>query len=114
MSDVKTNIGKLKKLTIAGTEEEKYKALCQVEGLVADDGEWYDALMDKCYNKYVFVDEDVYEVVVNEETEYENIYHATKGDDNTIDFVVQYYSGGTCFSEAIEEAVNIYKAKEDK
>ena len=109
MSDTNTHIGKVKKLDISGTKDEICQALCNQEDIVCEEGEWYDALMNKTeYDKYIFVGEDVYEVVVNKITQYEDICYASKGDD-AIDFVLQYYSGGTCFSEALEAALKNIK-----
>jgi hypothetical protein len=72
--------------------------------------EWCDSyedmVFDELYEKYVIVDDDVYEVLVLDDigTEYD-IYHAHRNNDGTIDYEVMYYNGGCYFDEAIDTAL---------
>ncbi len=42
--------------------------------------------------------------------QFNDLFEAKKNTDGTIDFLVQYYNGGYCFEEAVEEALDNMKA----
>lgn len=62
--------------------------------------------------KYIVIDKEVYELEMESETDAcEDIYEASYDKDGNIDFLVQFYNGGCCYSEAIEDAVKLLKKK---
>jgi hypothetical protein len=69
--------------------------------------------MSICNNDTHVVDGDtIYEVVERSSNNtYDDIFEASRNEDDTIDFTVKYYNGGCCFSEAIEIALEGLKDK---
>ena len=65
------------------------------------DWSYAEALDDNLYNKYKYLKGHLYEIIDNE---YEDLYGSwmTPQPDGTIDYVVGFYNGGCCFSEALE------------
>ena len=73
---------------------------------------WIEVFRDHFdgYNKnrdeYVIVGESVFKMIEHKETDDEDYFmNLTENSDGTISFHGQFYNGGTCFSEMIEEAV---------
>jgi hypothetical protein len=55
--------------------------------VVRCDGKWYKLLKKEKFDPY------------------DSIFKAIKKEDEEIDFILHYYNGGCCFSEALEEAL---------
>lgn len=73
---------------------------------------WIEVFRDHFggYNKdrdeYVIVGESVFKMIEHKETDDEDYFmNLTENSDGTISFHGQFYNGGTCFSEMIEEAI---------
>ncbi len=65
----------------------------------------YDA-DDKYYGTdYVCANERIYHIIENKELDGEDICEGRLNQNGEIEFVLQFYNGGTCFGEMIEEAV---------
>ena len=109
MSETVTYIGKLKKVDLNGkTVEEWCDEKCQ-ELNIEVGGYYktaYEALRSENNYKYFFHGDDVWETIENKKSEYEDICFITPNLDGTYTFVMQFYNGGTCLDEMIEEGLN--------
>lgn len=120
MSYTETHIGKLRKVDLQGlTIEQWAEVKCREIGITelspySDD--WKEQFLDtgKNYLKYFFIGDEVYEMF--DHTELEDggdIDILTPNSDGTYSFVMQFYNGGTCLSEMIEDAIK-REVKKDK
>lgn len=68
---------------------------------------WREFMADELYERYVVINDDVYEVTDKKyfSDEYD-IFKAHKVSDTEYEYEVMYYNGGCSFEEAIEEAFN--------
>lgn len=68
---------------------------------------WQEMLYDELYEKYVVVNDNVFEVLtkIDKGNEYD-IFNIEVNNDKTYNYEVMYYNGGCGFNEAIEEAFN--------
>lgn len=106
MSEIKKHIGKFRVLTKDTEETKKY---------ITDHG-MQDDFDEELYfigesKKYITVGGDdsvrlLGFIEHRELDEYEDIEYYKKNDDGTIDFAVEYYNGGTCLEECLEEIIN--------
>lgn len=113
MSYTETHIGKLRKVEIpTDLTLDKWCLLKCTELGIAELGyfdSWKERLIDATdYNRYFFADNgDVWESIEHEEFEdYGDIDFVQSNPDETISYVQQFDNGGTCLSEAIENALN--------
>lgn len=114
MSQTETHFGKLKKVEINTSLEEWFKEKCKEKGIeelppYSDD--WKDAFCDKFREKFFIHEEEVWEAIDHIETDSEDIDIMIPNVDGTITFVMQFYNGGTCLSEVIEEGLVRLKTK---
>jgi len=68
-----------------------------------------DCFRDHYWNqpeKYIIISDDIYEVLSIKNIAYEPIFEGSRNHDNSIDFLVRYYNGGTDFEEVIQEVIN--------
>ena len=110
MSEVERHIGKIRKIELNGMmPEEWYQKECEKRGISKPD--FYDT-WKQCYNDEFWplspaeVDGELWEIVEDREeddTEYLSILK--KNPDGTYDYLMQFYNGGTCLSEMLEEAI---------
>lgn len=111
MSETETHIGKLRKVDLQGlTVEQWAEAKCRESGMTelsSYTNTWKEQLLDhnNNYHKYFFYEGDVYEAFEHTEIEERDVDILTKNDDGTYNFVMQFYNGGTCLSEMIEDAL---------
>lgn len=68
---------------------------------------WEELVLDEAYEECAVVDDELFLVenkkrVFNEQ----DVFHASKNQDGSLDFEVLYYNGGTSFNEAIERALH--------
>lgn len=120
MSSTETHFGKVKDITdVTKTIEEQCKTLIQKQfsennknfddidySIYNSFKEWIN---DEYYEKYLIIKDKIYEILEDEELDESNIFIATKNEDNTINFFVQFYNGGCCLNEAIEMALKNMK-----
>lgn len=110
MSEVVRHIGKIRKADLQGMSTEDWcKKKCEelnIEKEIWNDT-YEDALLNEPYPaKVVKVDDEFWEIVeYREEEDYESLSIMHPNEDGTFDFVMQFYNGGTCLSEMIEEGI---------
>ena len=110
--------GKLHKLTRGMSEtENKVKELAKQYDVPVDEDEDNYWLSDVCWDiyeksgvKYVVVNKDLY-IVKDYFTarEEDGIYEHNKNDDGDIEFMVEFYNGGTGFEEVVEDIIDSYE-----
>lgn len=107
MSYTETHIGKLKKVEITTSLNKWCEAKCKEKGILEldrFDKDWIERFKDDNEVKFFFVGENVWETIEHIEIKEGNdIDIANVNEDGTISFVMQFYNGGTCLSECIEE-----------
>jgi len=112
MSSTETHFGKLKKVetdSIEGWCKEK----CFKKGVVelsSYNKDWQEQLLDEDYESVFIVNGEIWETI--EHTEYsedDDLCIFTKNEDGTVTFATQFYNGGTCLSEIIEEELTKIK-----
>ena len=110
--------GKLHKLTRGMSEtENKVKELAKQYDVPVDEDEDNYWLSDVCWDiyeksgvKYVVVNKDLYIVKDYFTTrEDDGIYEHNKNDDGDIEFMVEFYNGGTGFEEVVEDIIDSYE-----
>ena len=95
----------------------KVKELAKQYDVPVDEDEDNYWLSDVCWDiyeksgvKYVVVNKDLYIVKDYFTTrEDDGIYEHNKNDDGDIEFMVEFYNGGTGFEEVVEDIVNSYE-----
>lgn len=106
MSDMEFHQGKIKKLD--NPENLTLEALCELK---AKENGWdktyhdnfIELINDEGYNKYVIVGNNIYEIMDHKKGDgYDDINFLFPNADGTLTFVIQFYNGGTCFSEMLE------------
>ena len=110
--------GKLHKLTRCMSEtKNKVKELAKQYDVPVDEDEDNYQLSDVCWDiyeksgvKYVVVNKDLY-IVKDYFTarEDDGIYEYNKNADGDIEFMVEFYNGGTGFEEVVEDIINSYE-----
>lgn len=108
MSQEEIHIGKLRKIKLETDLQTFYKEKLLSKNLIQnfdnwDFDDWEDAFKWNFRNKYFIVNEQVFEVFDHKQFDYEDIYYLKDNGDDTFDFVMKFYNGGTCLSECIEE-----------
>jgi hypothetical protein len=108
MSNTETHIGKLRKVDFQGKPREEWcQEKCQeleITEIASYNNSWEEQLRDDAYEKYFFVNDGIWEVFDHvSKDDYDDIYQITPNSDGTLSFVMQFYNGGTCLSECIEE-----------
>jgi hypothetical protein len=114
MSQTETHFGKLRKVEIpqGQTLEQWCEAKCKelgVNEISSYNKTWHEELREEGYEKYFFVKDEVWEAFDHVETEDGDIYHLQPNEDGTLTFVMQFYNGGTCLTECIEEELEKLK-----
>jgi len=119
MSEVERAKGKLTKINSDLTLVELCKKLLLEEDSDNvfdendDESSVFESFNDVFWRgKYIVLDNEVYGLEMETETDAcEDIHEASYDKDGNIDFLVQFYNGGCCYSEAIEDAVKLLKKK---
>lgn len=112
MSQTEFHFGKIKPVQIpeGQTLEEWCKGKCAEEGVT--EIPFYNKSWEETYryngkNKYFIHKRKVYEFIDHHESQDSEYFMKLFQDpDGTITFVGQFYNGGTCFSEMLEEALD--------
>lgn len=108
MSQTEAHIGKLKKVEGAAATEEWFKLKCIEQGQteLPSYQNWKELFLDINHYKYFVVGEEVWEAVEHKELDCDDdINYFVKNEDETITFVAQFYNGGTCLEEVLEDEV---------
>lgn len=113
MSQTETHFGKLRKIKLEVSLEEWCKEKCKEKGITkihSYNTSWEEAFRDEFYDKYFIVDGHVWKSFDHIKSDgYEDIDVMISNDDGTITFVLQFYNGGTCLSECIEDGLRKFK-----
>lgn len=111
MSETEAWTGKAK--IVRPQNGEDIEALCErickeknITKLDSWNDTWQKQLRSDCYEEYAIVNGVVYNASEKQEFDTEYLCHASRVDDDTIEFKLVFYNGGTCFSEMLEEAIN--------
>jgi hypothetical protein len=119
MSQTETHFGKLRKVEILNqTLEQWCEIKCKEVGNTKIESyynSWQEQARDclESNNKYFFVDDEVWEVIEHIESQSgDDIDIMMPNADGTITFVQQFYNGGTCLSECIEDGIKRIKDKQ--
>ena len=110
MSSTETHFGKLRKVEVKNyTLEQWCEHKCKENGnieLKSYFDSWQEQMIDEYYEKYFIVNGEVWEAIEHIESEDgEFIDIMIPNEDGTITFVQQFYNGGTCLSECIEDGI---------
>jgi hypothetical protein len=111
MSQTETHFGKLRKVVFdeGQTLEQWCEAKCKeldVHKLSSYNKTWYEELRGEGQEKYFFVKEEIWEAFDHKEfDDSDDIDVLTENEDGTLTFIQQFYNGGTCLSECLEEAL---------
>lgn len=111
MSQTETHFGKLRKVVFneGQTLEDWCEAKCKeldVNEISSYNKTWYEELREEGYEKYFFVKGEIWEAIEHQEfDDSDDINILTENEDGTLSFVQQFYNGGTCLSECLEEAI---------
>lgn len=116
MSHTETHIGKLKKVIIkdGSTIEDWCREKCLEIGksvLSSYNENWIEQCKCSFSQKYFFLDGCIWEAVEHKELDSDpgSIYEMYENEDGTVSFVMQFYNGGTCLTECIEEELIKFK-----
>lgn len=120
MSEVVRHIGKVRKADLQGLNTEEWcKKKCEELGV--EKGSSYDtyeeAMLDEPYPaKVVKVNGEFWEVLEDrQEEDYEDLAIMLPDNDGTFNYILQFYNGGTCLSEMLEEEIKkINKRSKEK
>jgi hypothetical protein len=111
MSQNEFHTGKLSLVDLKGkTPEEFAKEVCIAAG-ISEISSYHDSWLEEfryelAYEKYFIVDGEIYEMIEHSESDDEYFVHMNRNEDGTISFSSQFYNGGTCLSEIIEESIS--------
>jgi hypothetical protein len=115
MSQTEFHTGKLYKVQIEDTLEQTCRKIAKEHNIELDD-DWKENFIDQFDNyskkrghikeEYFVHKENLYKVINHQETDNDEYFmNLSKNDDGSISFIGQFYNGGTCFSEMLEEAL---------
>ena len=114
MSYTETHIGKLRKVDTQGQSVKDWciNRIIDTKGFFDEkEDDWQDDFWDtdNNYDKYVFYGDDLYETFDHIEKRDEDIDIFTDNGDGTYSFVMQFYNGGTCLQECLEDGLKRLK-----
>ena len=104
MSEVELHIGKLKKIDLNGLSAEEWcKQKCDQLGYDVDYtyDSYQEALAIKS-DKYIVVNNKVYEIDEKSLDPYDGIDEFYDNGDGTYSYIMEFYNGGTCLLECLE------------
>ena len=108
MSHTETHFGKLRKVQFSEGQnlEDWCKAKCEELGcteMATYNSSWEEQLRSESDQKYFFSDGEVWEAFDHIEESDGDIDLMIPNPDSTITFAMQFYNGGTCLTEMIED-----------
>ena len=110
MSQNESHFGKLRKVELPEklNIEDWCKEKCQTKGIIkisSYNKSWEDQFRDHFYEKYFISNGTIWEVFDHIEGENGYADIMIPNEDGTITFFMEFYNGGTCLSEMIEEGL---------
>lgn len=111
MSQTETHFGKLRRVVFqeGQTLEDWCKAACNERGeteKLSYCKTWYEQLRQINDGEFYFVKDEVWETIEDFSAEEgDDIYQMHLNEDGTVTYVMQFYNGGTCLSECLEESL---------
>ena len=113
MSYTETHFGKLRKVELNSSIEEWCKEKCNENGIIELSSyydNWEEEFSESFEGNFFIVDDEVWEIFDHiKESEGDDINIILPNEDGTLTFVQQFYNGGTCLSEMIEEGLKRLK-----
>lgn len=112
MSETVTHIGRMREVETNLSPDEFFEILCRDRGYErgAFHTSWEQVYLDNTpKHDYILSKGKLWTVVENNRAQYEDICEVYKSDNGDIHFVLQFYNGGTCFVEMIDEALSKLK-----
>lgn len=109
MSHTETHFGKLRKIETVLSVEEWCKEYCNSNGITelsSYNDNWKEELLTEYYDKFIFSNGIIYEIFDHIEADEDDVDYLHDNPDGTYTFVMQFYNGGTCLSECLEEGLN--------
>jgi 3-methyladenine DNA glycosylase AlkC len=70
-----------------------------------------ELISDCLYNKLFLYKDEIYEICDFMMEDYEDLYVAKEVKEGEFEYVLRYYNGGCCLTEALEHALNKLKIK---
>ena len=118
MSTTEVHSGKLKKIELGEKSLEDFsKEVCESKGIMqipAYNSNWLSTMIDSIEGKYFCHNGTLYEFVDHVESDDEEYFmKLNKNPDGTIGFFGQFYNGGTCLEEMLEEAFDEFMDESD-
>lgn len=114
MSNMETHFGKLRKIELPENwnTEDWCKEKCQMKGITeisSYNDSWEEQFRDHFREEYFIADGEIWEVFDHIESEDGYADIMIPNEDGTITFFMEFYNGGTCLSEMIEEGLERLK-----
>jgi hypothetical protein len=111
MSQTEYHIGKLVPVDLQGLPLEKMcQKICQEKGVIEISSlyeSWEEQVKYDFYDQYYVVDGVIYSLQDHTEGSDESHFmNMRRESDGTIHFVTQFYNGGTCLSEMVEDGIS--------
>ena len=116
MSQNEFHTGRLVPVDLEGkTVEEFAEEICRSSG-ISEISSYHDTWLEEfryelAYEKYFIVDGEIYEMIEHSDSDEEYFVHMRRNEDGSISFSAQFYNGGTCLSEVIEDSVLVMNKK---
>ena len=111
MSQTETHFGKLRRVVFpeGQTLEQWCEAKCNELGKTEKSSwckTWYEQLRDINDEDVYFANDELWETIEDFSAEEgDDIYQLHLNEDGTVTYVMQFYNGGTCLSECLEESL---------
>jgi len=121
MSRTEFHTGKLYPINFGKDLEGHCRRIAKENGIELEE-DWKEDFRDKfdeyerkknhAMEEYFINGEDLYRVIDHVESDSEGYFmKLSKNDDGSIAFMGQFYNGGTCFSEMLEEALDEFETE---
>ena len=109
MSDYEAHYGKIKKVeTELSCEEFAKQEFIKITGkavLPKTYNNFIEALRDES-EEFYFIESNIYKIENTELDSDSDVFHYKELEDNSIEYNLRFYNGGTCLSEQIEEIIS--------
>lgn len=93
--------------------EERFKEICLARNILEpDEGTWKDTFFCTTgeWESYIVVKDRIFEVFDHHSTnDYDDLFILSENPDGSHTFVTNFYNGGTCLSEVLEEELQKIK-----
>lgn len=108
MSEVELHTGKVWKVDISPlTVEEWCEQQCRERGIekYSFHDSYKEAFLDEGVEDYVIVDDEIYQYDNTCRNDYDGIDYLNRNEDGSYFYITEFYNGGTCLSERLEEMI---------